>query len=61
MMTNTFTLLPVLACAVMMLVMFSGAAILWLATRTPLGRLSWFERRARRARGETEGAAGKSG
>jgi hypothetical protein len=51
-MTHMLSLLPVLACAAMMLVMFGGAAVLWLAARTPLGRLSWFERRARRAHGK---------
>ena len=51
MMSHTFTLLPLLICGGMMFVMFGGAAVLWLATRTPLGRLSWFERRAR-AHGE---------
>jgi len=56
MMTNMFTLLPVLACVAMLLLMFGGAAVLWLATRTPLGRLSWFERRVRHARGEAEDA-----
>jgi hypothetical protein len=60
MMTHTLTLLPVLLCGGMMVAMFGGAAVLWLATRTPLGRLSWFERRARPARGETEGASAKS-
>jgi hypothetical protein len=49
MMTNTFTLLPVLACSAMLLMMFAAAAAR-LARRTPLARLSWFERRARRAR-----------
>jgi hypothetical protein len=53
-MTHMLSLLSVLACAAMMLVMFGGAAVLWLATRTPLGRLSWFERRARRAHGEAQ-------
>jgi hypothetical protein len=49
MMTNTFALLPVLACSAMLLVMFGGAAAR-LAKRTPLARLSWFERRGRRTR-----------
>ncbi len=49
-MTHMLSLLPVLVCAAMLAMMFGGAgAIVWLATRTPLGRLSWFERRARRA------------
>jgi hypothetical protein len=60
MMSNSLTLLSVLLCGGMMLAMFGGATVLWLARRTPLGRLSWFERRARRARGEAEGASGTS-
>jgi hypothetical protein len=42
------SLLPMLACAAMMAMMFGAGAIVWLATKTPLGRLSWFARRARR-------------
>jgi hypothetical protein len=45
-MTHMLSLLPVLACAAMM---FGGGALVWLATRTPLGRMSWVERRARHA------------
>jgi hypothetical protein len=48
-MTHMFSLLPVLACAAMLAMMFGAGAIVWLTNRTPLGRLSWFERRARRA------------
>jgi len=59
-MTHMLSLVPALVCVAMMLVMFGGAAILWLATRTPLGRLSWFERRARHAR-EAQGASKRSG
>ena len=55
MMSNTFTLVPVLVCASMMFVMFGGAVVLLLATRTPLGRLPWFERRARRAHEKAAG------
>ncbi|MEO6857309.1 MAG: hypothetical protein ABI323_01790 [Solirubrobacteraceae bacterium] len=40
--------LPLLVCAAMLLMMFGAGAIVWLATRTPLGRLSWFARRAQR-------------
>jgi hypothetical protein len=61
MMSHMFTLVPILACSAMLLVMFGGATVLWLATRTPLGRLSWFERRARAARGEVDGISAKSG
>jgi hypothetical protein len=43
------SLLPILACAAMIAMMFGAGAIVWLATRTPLGRLSWLERRARNA------------
>jgi hypothetical protein len=43
------SLLPMLASAAMLAMMFGAGAIVWLAIRTPLGRLSWFERRARRA------------
>jgi len=46
-MTHMLSLLPILACAAMTAMMFGAGAIVWLATRTPLGRLSWFERRAR--------------
>ncbi len=48
-MTHMLSLLPVLACAAMLAMMFGAGAIVWLATRTPLGRVSWFERRARHA------------
>ena len=48
-MTHMLSLLPVLACAAMLAMMFGAGAIVWLATRTPLGRLSSFERRARQA------------
>ncbi len=37
-----------LVCAAMLLMMFGAGAIVWLRTRTPLGRLSWFARRAQR-------------
>ena len=53
-MTHMLSLLPVLACAAMLAMMFGAGAIVWLATRTPLGRLSWFERRARRPAREVE-------
>jgi len=43
------SLLPILVCAAMIAMMFGAGAIAWLATRTPLGRLSWFERRAHNA------------
>jgi hypothetical protein len=33
----------------MLAMMFGAGVIVWLATRTPLGHLSWFERRARNA------------
>ena len=42
-MTHILSLVPLLACAAMM---FGGGAIVWLATRTPLRRVSWFQRRA---------------
>jgi hypothetical protein len=45
-MTHMLAVLPVLACAAMM---FGGGALVWLARRTPLGRMSWVERRARHA------------
>ena len=48
-MTHMVSVLPVLACAAMIAMMFGAGAIVWLATRTPLGRLSWFERRGRLA------------
>jgi hypothetical protein len=47
------SLLPVLACAAML---FGAGAIVWLATRTPLGRLSWFERRALHAHPKADDA-----
>jgi hypothetical protein len=49
MMSHMLPLLPMLVCAVML---FGTGAILRLASRTPLGRLAWFERRARRAHRE---------
>lgn len=45
-MIHMFSLLPVLACAAMLAMMFGAGAIVWLATRTPLGRVSWFARQA---------------
>jgi hypothetical protein len=48
-MTHMFSLLPMLACGAMFAMMFGAGAIVWLATRSPLGRLSWFERHAHRA------------
>ena len=53
-MTHMLSLLSVLACVAMLAMMFGAGAIVWLATRTPLGRLSWFERRARRAHPEAK-------
>jgi hypothetical protein len=44
-MSQMLTLLPLLACAVMM---FGGGAVLWFTTRTPLRRVPWIARRARR-------------
>jgi hypothetical protein len=53
-MTHILSLLPVLACAAMLAMMFGAGAIVRLATRTPLGRLSWFERRARHANSKAD-------
>ena len=53
-MTHMFSLLPILACAAMLAMMFGAGTIVWLATRTPLGHLSWFERHARRAHPKTQ-------
>ena len=53
-MTHMLSLLPVLVCAAMIALTFGAGAIVWLATRTPLGRLSWFEHRARHAHPKTK-------
>jgi hypothetical protein len=53
-MTHMLSLLPVLACAAMLPMMFGAGAIVWLAARTPLGRLSRFERHARHAQPKTQ-------
>jgi hypothetical protein len=53
-MTHMLSLLPILACAAMLAMLLGAGAIVWLATRTPLGRLSWFERRARDAHPKVE-------
>jgi hypothetical protein len=56
-MTHMLSILPILACAAMIAMMFGGGAIVWLGTRTRLGRLSWFGRRARHAEPETQDVA----
>jgi hypothetical protein len=53
-MTHMLSLLPMLACAAMIAMMFGAGAIARLVTRTPLGRLSWLARRARRAHPEAQ-------
>jgi hypothetical protein len=48
-MTHMLSILPILACAAMVAMMFGAGALAWLSTRTPLGRVLWFGRRARPA------------
>jgi hypothetical protein len=50
-MTHLLTLLPVLACVVMM---FGAGALAWFSTRTPLRRVPWIARRTESATPQAE-------
>jgi|GraSoiStandDraft_41_1057321.scaffolds.fasta_scaffold5283873_2 hypothetical protein len=52
--TTLLSLLPLVICAAMM---FGAGALVWLATRTPLGRVPWVARHARRSGSEAQETA----